>query len=162
MLRGGTPLDNWVIFEFAMSASSSSITLFRGLLLTSVGTALVGSMIDQQFPSLIPGSLTQAFKELPKPSDTVLMLSGLLTLITFGGIIGAIIGLYQFKPWSRELAVVMTLLQLLFYPLGGVWMQSGWTAMLLDLSSTLWGAALAISYVSSLSRLFAAPAPPAR
>lgn len=145
-----------------MSPSSSSIALFRGLLLASLGTALIGGMIDQQFTSLIPVSLLQAFKELPKPSDTVLMLSGLLTLITFGGIIGAIVGLYQFKPWSRELAVSMTLLQLLFYPLGGVWLQSGWTAMLLDLSSTLWGAVIAISYVSSLSHLFAAQVPPAR
>jgi hypothetical protein len=145
-----------------MPAPSSSIALFRGLLLASIGTALIGSMIDQQFTSLIPPTLQQAFKELPKPSDVVLMLSGLLTLITFGGTIGAIIGLYQFKPWSRELAVAMTLLQLLFYPLGGVWMQSGWTAMLLDLSSTLWGAVIAISYVSSLSHRFAAPVPPAR
>jgi hypothetical protein len=145
-----------------MPASSSSITLFRGLLLASIGTALVGSMIDQQFTTLIPATLLTALKDLPKPSDTVLMLSGLLTLITFGGIIGSIIGLYQFKPWARELAVAMSLLQLLFYPLGGVWLQSGWTAMLLDLSSTLWGAVIAISYVSSLSHLFTAPAQPSQ
>jgi hypothetical protein len=135
---------------------SASISLFRGLLIASIGLALLGSAIDQQFTSLIPATILKAFAEMPKPSDTVVLLSSVLTLVTFGGIIGSIVGLYQFRPWSRELAVAMTLLQLLFYPLGRVWVQSGWSAMLLDLSSTLWGAVIAISYVSSLSRLFTA------
>lgn len=141
--------------------SSSSVSLFRGLLLASVALALIGSLIEQQF-ALIPDALLKAMKELPRPSDAVLLVSGALTLITFGGIIGSIVGLYQFKPWSRELAVAMTLLQLIFYPLGGVWLQSGWAAMFMDLSSTLWGAVIAISYVSSLSTLFVPPVPPRR
>jgi len=133
---------------------SSSIKLFRGLLIASIATGLLGSMVDQQFTGLIPPAVLKAVKDLPEPSDSAVVLSSLLVLITFGGIMGAIVGLFQFKPWSRGLAVTMTLLQLLFYPLGGVWVQSGWSALLLDLSSTLWGAVLAISYVSSLSRLF--------
>ena len=136
---------------------SASVALFRGLLLASVGTGLLGSLIDQQFSGLIPASLLKAFKELPAPPDAVVLLSSVLVLITFGGIVASIIGLYQFRPWSRVVAVTMTLLQLLFYPLGGVWLQSGWAALLLDLSSTLWGAVLAVSYVSSLSRLFTTP-----
>lgn len=136
---------------------SSSVSLFRGLLIASIALALLGSTIDQQLPQLIPATVLNAMKELPKPTDAVLLVSAALTLITFGGIIGSIIGLYQFRPWSRELAVTMTLLQLGFYPLGGVWVQSGWTAMLMDLSSTLWGAVIAISYVSSLSKRFAVP-----
>jgi hypothetical protein len=136
---------------------SSSVALFRGLLIASIATGLLGSLIDQQFSSLIPATLLKAFKELPAPPDTVVVLSSALVLITFGGIVGSVVGLYQFKPWSRGLAVAMTLLQLLFYPLGGVWLQSGWAAMLVDLSSTLWGAVLAISYVSSLSKLFTSP-----
>ena len=140
---------------------SSSIKLFRGLLLASIVTGLVGSMIDQQF-DLIPPTLMKAFKELPAPPDAAVLLSSLLVLITFGGIVGAIVGLFQFRPWSRGLAVSMTLLQLLFYPLGGVWIQSGWASLLIDLSSTLWGAVIAISYVSSLSTLFEAPPPPTR
>lgn len=135
---------------------SSSIKLFRGLLLASIVTGLVGSMIDAQF-ALIPPTLLKAFKELPPQPDATLLLSSLLVLITFGGIVGAIVGLFQFRPWSRGLAVSMTLLQLLFYPLGGVWIQSGWASLLIDLSSTLWGAVIAISYVSSLSALFEAP-----
>ena len=140
---------------------SSSIKLFRGLLLASIVTGLVGSMIDQQF-DLIPPTLMKAFKELPAPPDAAVLLSSLLVLVTFGGIVGAIVGLFQFRPWSRGLAVSMTLLQLLFYPLGGVWIQSGWASLLIGLSSTLWGAVIAISYVSSLSTLFEAPPPPTR
>jgi len=133
---------------------SSAIKLFRGLLIASIATGLVGSMIDQQFTALIPPGVLKAVKDLPEPSDSAVVLSSLLVLITFGGIVGSIVGLFQFKPWSRGLAVTMTLLQLLFYPLGGVWVQSGWSALFLDLSSTLWGAVLAISYVSSISKLF--------
>jgi len=133
---------------------SSAVKLFRGLLIASIVTGLVGSVIDQQFTALIPPAVLKAVKDLPEPSDSTVVLSSLLVLITFGGIVGSIIGLFQFKPWSRGLAVTMTLLQLLFYPLGGVWVQSGWSALLLDLSSTLWGAVLAISYVSSISKLF--------
>ena len=140
---------------------ASSIKLFRGLLLASVVTGLIGSMIDQQF-DLIPPTLLKAFKELPAQPDSALLLSSLLVLITFGGIVGAIVGLFQFRPWSRGLAVSMTLLQLLFYPLGGVWIQSGWASLLIDLSSTLWGAVIAISYVSSISTLFEPQASPRR
>ena len=140
---------------------ASSIKLFRGLLLASVVTGLIGSMIDQQF-DLIPPTLLKAFKELPAQPDSALLLSSLLVLITFGGIVGAIVGLFQFRPWSRGLAVSMTLLQLLFYPLGGVWIQSGWASLLIDLSSTLWGAVIAISYVSSISTLFEPQTSPRR
>jgi hypothetical protein len=133
---------------------SSAIKLFRGLLIASIATGLLGSMIDQQFTALIPPTVLKAVKDLPEPSDSTVVLSSLLVLITFGGIVGSIVGLFQFKPWSRGLAVAMTLLQLLFYPIGGVWVQSGWSALFLDLSSTLWGAVLAISYVSSISKLF--------
>jgi hypothetical protein len=132
----------------------SAVKLFRGLLLASIVAGLLGSMIDQQFTGLIPPTVLKAVKDLPEPADSTVVLSSLLVLITFGGIVGSIVGLFQFKPWSRGLAVTMTLLQLLFYPLGGVWIQSGWSALLLDLSSTLWGAVLAISYVSSISKLF--------
>ena len=134
---------------------SSSVKLFRGLLLASIVTGLLGSMIDQAFTGLIPPTVLKAVKDLPDPPDSTVVLSSLLVLITFGGTMASIVGLFQFKPWSRGLAVSMTLLQLLFYPLGGMWLQSGWAAMLIDFSSTLWGAVLAISYVSSLSKLFA-------
>jgi len=133
---------------------SSSVKLFRGLLIASIAIGMLGGLIDAQFVELIPEPVLKAIKGLPQPSDTTIVLSSLLAFITLGGIVGSIVGLFQFRPWSRELAVAMTLLQLLFYPLDGLWVKSGWSALLLELSSTLWGAVLAISYVSSISALF--------
>jgi hypothetical protein len=49
----------------------------------------------------------------------------------------------------------MTALGMLFNPLFGLSMESGWARLLLDLSSILWGAVLAMSFVSSLSGRFA-------
>jgi hypothetical protein len=136
----------------------SSVLLFRGLLLTSVVTGLLGLFLDLLFPSLVPESMTAAFDALPPSSGLVLFSASVLFLITFGGSIVAVIGLYLFQPWSRPLALWMTALGLLFHPLFGVSLQSGWARLLLDVSSVLWGVVLAMSYVSSLSDRFSAEA----
>jgi hypothetical protein len=51
----------------------------------------------------------------------------------------------------------MTTLGLLFHPVLGVSLQSGWAQLLLDVSTLLWGAVIAMSYVSSLRERFVAP-----
>jgi hypothetical protein len=138
---------------------SAAVALFRTLLLASVATGLLGSFMDVALPGLIPAPVAKAFEALPATPMPALVVAGALVVITFGGTIAAIVGLYFFQPWSRKLAVAMTLLGLLFYPLFGAFVQSGWAAMFLELSTTLWGAVIAMSYVSSLSARFDAQAP---
>ena len=133
---------------------SAAVTLFRALLIASVATGVVGGFIDRIFPSLVPESVVKAFEALPAPPMPALVLVMALFLITFGGMITAIIGLYFFQPWSRKLAVLMTLLGLLFYPLLGAYTMSGWAAFFTEISTTLWGAVLAMSFVSSLNVRF--------
>jgi hypothetical protein len=132
----------------------SSVLLFRAVLLASVATGLLGSFLDVLFPNLVPESMASAFEALPPPPGLALFGASVLVLITFGGSIVCVIGLYLFQPWSRPLALWMTGLGLLFHPLFGVSMQSGWAQLLLDISSVLWGVVLAMSYVSSLSARF--------
>ncbi len=131
---------------------SSSVLLFRGLIIASVVTALMSSAVD---PDLVPASLLRAFNELPTPQAEVAVSLSLLTFIGLGCTLAATAGLFMFKPWSRGFAVIISLLSLVFYPMYGVQVKSGWSLLLLDVSSTLWGAVLAISYVSSLSHRFA-------
>jgi urea transporter len=133
---------------------AASIVFFRAVILASVGLGLIGSFIDAIFPSLIPTPLQTAFDALPDTPTPALVGAGALVIVTFGGTIVAIAGLLSFQPWSRTLAVSMTALSLLFYPLLGVSMQSGWAQLFLDLSTTLWGVVLAMSYFSSLSTHF--------
>jgi hypothetical protein len=137
----------------------NGVALFRALILASVAIGLAGSFIDVIFPSLIPEPVAKAFEALPATAMPALVGAGVLVVITFGGTIAAIVGLYHFQPWSRTLAVSMTLLSLLFYPLLGASVQSGWAALLLELSTTLWGAVIAMSYVSSLSVRFEPSSP---
>lgn len=132
-----------------------SVVLFRALLIASVVTGFVGGFLDILFPGLIPESMAKAFEDLPPPATLALFGAGALFLVTFGGMIAAVVGLYFFQPWARQLALWMTALGLLFHPLFGVSMQSGWAQLLLDVSSVLWGAVLAMSFVSSLSARFA-------
>jgi hypothetical protein len=138
----------------------ASVVLFRAVLLTSVFTGFVGGFLDNVFPSLIPASMAQAFEALPSPPPPALFGAMTLFLVTFGGMIAAVLGLYFFQPWARQLAVWMTALGLLFHPLLGVSMRSGWAQLLLEVSSVLWGSVLAMSFVSSLSSRFAAPESP--
>ena len=134
---------------------SASVLLFRGLIIASVLTGFLSGMIDSRFPELVPPVLTRALSELPKPAVEYAVSLGLLGFLGLGCMLAAITGLYLFKPWARGFALVMTLLSMVFYPLYGAEVKSGWSLLLLDVSSTLWGAVLAVSYVSSISRRFA-------
>lgn len=134
----------------------ASVVLFRALLVASVVTGIVGGFLDTVFPGLVPESMAKAFEDLPPPPTLALFGAGALVLVTFGGFVAAVAGLYFFQPWARQLAVWMTVLGFLFDPLLGVSMQSGWAQMLLELSSVLWGAVLAMSFVSSVSSRFSA------
>jgi|HigsolmetaAR202D_1030399.scaffolds.fasta_scaffold02607_7 hypothetical protein len=133
---------------------SASVLFFRVLLLASVACGIIGSFIDGVFPSLIPKTLADAFEALPPPPAIALFGASVLFLITFGGSVTAVVGLYLFQPWSRPLALCMTALGLLFHPLLGPVVESGWSRFFLEVSSLLWGAVLAMSFVSSLSARF--------
>ena len=134
----------------------SAVTFFRAMLLGSVVTGLAGSFVDVVFPSLVPQSLSAAFDALPETPPSAVFGASVLILVTFGGTVAAIVGLYHFQSWSRPLALTMSLLSLLFFPLLGASIASGWSSLLLEISTTLWGAVLAMSYVSSLSERFQA------
>jgi hypothetical protein len=134
---------------------SSSVLLFRALIIVSVLTGFLSGVLDTRFPELLPVSLVRALNELPREQTEVAVSVQLLGFLGFAFTLAAIAGMYMFKPWARGFALVMTLLSMAFYPLYGPEVKSGWSLLLLDVSSTLWGAVLAMSYVSSLSRRFA-------
>lgn len=135
--------------------SEPSVVVFRALLIVSVVTGFLGGLVDTVFPSLIPAPLAKVVEALPSPPTLALFGASALFLVTFGGMITAVLGLYFFQPWARQLAVWMTALGLLFHPLLGVSVQSGWAQLMLEASSVLWGVVLAMSFVSSLSGRFA-------
>jgi hypothetical protein len=137
--------------------NAPAVSFYRLLILASIFVGLVGSFLDLALPGLVPEPMFAAFEAQPPPSTTALTVVSVLVLITFGGGIAATIGLYFFQAWSRPLAIWMTALGLLFHPVLGVSLQSGWAQLMLDVSTLLWGAVIAMSYVSSLRERFVPP-----
>jgi hypothetical protein len=119
-----------------MSVLSPSILLFRLLIIASVATGVLGGALD------------------PPPQTGAAASVNLLGFVGFVISLTATAGLFMFKAWARGLALTITFANLLFYPLSGDQPHSSWSLLLLDVSSTLWGAVLAMSYVSSLSSRF--------
>jgi hypothetical protein len=133
---------------------SPAVLLFRALVLASVAAGWLGGPLDLWLPHLIPQSIRAAFAELPQPDVEYAVSMSLLGFFILGINLAAAAGLFMFKPWARGFAVLVTVLNLLVYPLYGLQVRSSWSSLLLDISTTLWGAVLAISYVSSLSYRF--------
>jgi hypothetical protein len=124
------------------------------LVVTGVAAGLLGGPLDLWVPQLIPESIRAAFAGLPQPDVEYAVSVSLLSFFILGINLAAAAGLFMFKPWARGFAVLVTVLNLLVYPLYGVQVRSSWSSLLLDTSTTLWGAVLAMSYVSSLSHRF--------
>lgn len=131
--------------------------LFRYTLIAYVALAIFGGIFDVVFPTALPGVLAHAQEANDTNlSSITLILLGILGLIVGVGGITATIGLYLFRPWAPRLAVVVTVLALFVWPLLGVDVASGWSVALTSLSTTLWGAILALAYFSPIKAQFVA------
>jgi len=64
------------------------------------------------------------------------------------------VGLFFFKRWARSLSLYSTLAGFLIYPFIGAPLSSGLEAALLEASTTIWGAILALSYFSAIDDRF--------
>jgi uncharacterized membrane protein (DUF2068 family) len=128
---------------------------FRQLLLASLAMSLLGAGVDLLFPSLVP----EEFQRAQQIHDSALS-SARLTIVTAAGItaflvyVVVIYGLYRFRRWSPTLAVVCTAMAIPIWPVGGATAQSGIATSLSWLSEYLWGAVLALIYVSPLRARF--------
>lgn len=132
-------------------------TLFRSLILVGLAFSIIGSGLDFFVPSLVPTEITDAYDsytDTQEPGLAWILTLGIggLILIIVG--IASTIGLLLFKPWSRRLALWLSVLSLLMYPLLGPVIYSGWAYMLLETSMVMWGAALAMAYFSELAVRF--------
>jgi hypothetical protein len=133
---------------------SPSALLFRGLILASVAAGLLGGALDVLIPELLPESLVRMLRELPQASGEVAVSVNLLRFLGLVIALTAAVGLFMFKPWAPGFALAITVTNLLFYPLYGVRASSSWSLLFRDVSTTLWGAVVAMSYVSSLAPRF--------
>jgi hypothetical protein len=124
---------------------------FRALLIAWLGLALLGAIVDTVFPGLVPEPMAKA----QEAADAAWSGATLVAAIAVcAAVITATVGLYRFRPWARALALASSALGFLLAALLGATSQSGLALALLDLSSTVWGACLALAYFSPLSKRF--------
>ena len=68
--------------------------------------------------------------------------------------LAGIVGLFWFRPWGRTLALLTTLARMCIDPWSSVAATTWAHALLYDVSTLLWGAALALAYFSAESARF--------
>lgn len=65
-----------------------------------------------------------------------------------------LVGLFFFKRWARTLSLYLTLAGIFITPFFGASLYSGLETSLFDMSTTVWGGILALSYFSPVSCRF--------
>jgi hypothetical protein len=132
-----------------------SAKYFRWFIILSVLLEVGAAAVDALFPSLIPQSLSVALENNPVPRILEnLSLSLLLFLPLAAAWIIGTVGLFLFRRWGRTLSLYSTVLGLGLYPFLGPTVSSGWSSALSEASFVLWGAVLAVAYVSPLRDRF--------
>lgn len=126
---------------------------FRAMMLGSLALGVTAILLDTMSPNLLPQELRLVDAALMKNIPDSVLIIGLLYAIV--GII-AFIGLFLFKPWARTLNVALVPVALAFWPLAGYTVSSGWAQALDYIALILWGAVLAVAYLTPLSERFTA------
>jgi hypothetical protein len=134
------------------------MTESRYLKMLLADVALTAAAIVAGFFPSYSAELSAAYKSEP---DTWLMsniwlaagILGVLVLALLFALIG-LIGMFRFKTWARTLSLYSTLIIYVLRPFLGTLLLSGLQDALLDASTLLWGAILAVSYFSPVSARF--------
>ena len=128
---------------------------FRALLIASLIFSALGAVIDTVFPGLLPEPFSKALQlqdeAIAGPWVYALLA---LALLLLAALVASVVGLYLFRPWSRPLAVGMTIVAVVLVPFFGAVAESGIASAAMELSSLLWGAVLAVAYFSPLAETF--------
>ena len=134
-----------------------SVSVFRFLIIAGLITGIAAGVVDSAIPGLIPAVLADAQKQWTEAQELPagwVLISAIYMLVMFIGAIASTIGLFVFKPWARSVALWVTLLSTPGYLLLGAEARSGWSAMLEDTSSMMWGGMVAMAYFSDLRSRF--------
>ena len=135
--------------------------IFRLFVVLSVTFGLAGVGVDFLFTGLLSPGLASALESEPSlgvvdehPFIALAILVPWL-IAAFAGVVG----IFLFKHWGRTLSLYSTTVGFFIAPFLGPVAGSGLSSALDEASITLWGAALAMSYFSSISERFEARNP---
>lgn len=129
---------------------------YRLLLVACLATGLAGSGVDIMFPDTLPSY----FREANAQADSVL-LSGMpqevvVSLVVAFALVSlaTFLGLFLFRPWAPGMALFLSALGAVGYLFMGPFAQSGIVSALNGVSSSLWGAVVALACCGSARTFF--------
>lgn len=128
---------------------------FRILVALSVLLPLLASAVDLLVGAGVPDVLRAAQQELEAeilPSSIVVQSVVAVALLVV--VLAAAWGLFMFRRWGRTLALVSCALAFAAWPYFGYGVYSGWALGLMELGTTVWGAAIALAYASPVAAQF--------
>lgn len=112
----------------------------------------IAAIVAAFFPSY-SAALASAYENEPE-GWLGLWPSFLLAMVLLVGFVTGLIGLFRLKPWGRTLSMYSTLLGLLLSLVSGPSLSAGIETALVEASTVLWGAILALAYYSPVSQRF--------
>lgn len=125
---------------------------FRALLLIAVGLGVVNAIVSSATLGTLPAELAlyrARVDEMPLTGPVAVLSITLMILL-----IAATIGLYQYRSWSRPVAIIITVITFAVPFVSGPTVESAWAEVLYDLAGYAWGALLALSYWSPIAARF--------
>jgi hypothetical protein len=127
---------------------------FRILLVAHIVTLLLGTIAGTAFPQLLPSSLIEAYQAAGSESLLERPWIWAVVIPLAVAVLAGYLGLFLWRAWGRTLSLASTLAGLALYPLMGASVASWAESSLLDASSILWGAVLALAYFGPVSSRF--------
>jgi hypothetical protein len=130
--------------------------MFRLFVVLSVILGLAGVSVDSFFNDLVSSGLAKALESEPSLGvvDEHPFISLAILLPWLVAALAGVVGIFLFKRWGRTLSLYSTVFGFFITPFLGSFAGSGLSSALDEASFTLWGAALAMSYFSSVSEHF--------
>jgi hypothetical protein len=125
---------------------------FRGLFVLYAVTSLTSLLLGE---GNVSPALKLAYETEPNPwmdEHPWLMLALFIPYLTV--IVAGMVGMVRFRSWGRSVSFWSTVVGFSLYPFLGADLSSSWGMAFGQAGEMLWGALLALAYLSPLSREF--------
>jgi hypothetical protein len=130
--------------------------IFRSFVLLSLIFEFAAEGVDLVFTDLISPELASAIEK--EPMSGVIEIHPFISLAIlvpyFVAAFAGAVGIFLFEHWGRALSLYSTVLGCFIFPFLGSIASSGLSYALGEAAYSLWGAALALAYLSRMSERF--------
>src|SRR5262249_41139492 len=127
----------------------------RTLIMLNWATAIAGTIVYVTTRGSLPQELTQ-YLESRRLIGVTQFERAILWTETVLFIVSVVdsVGLFHFRRWARTLLVPLYVIATLLLPTNAVYIQTGWTRMLLSISTVFGGMIIAMVFFSPLAEVF--------